>query len=125
MNVGGEQQSIDIQKMRDNLNASMAALAQAIPQLATQGQDPSGLVTNIADVIKERQKGTPIEDAVKKVFAPAPQPTPSQIPPVEMNAPAEQTVPAAPVVAPPGGPTSPEQGQQPDLGTLLSQLAGA
>jgi len=125
MNVGGEQQSIDIQKMRDNLNASMAALAQAIPQLATQGQDPSGLVTNIADVLKERQKGTLIEDAVKKVFAPAPAPVPTQIPPAEMNAPVEPTVPAAPAVAPPGGPTSPEEGQQPDLGTLLSQLAGA
>lgn len=124
MNVGGEQQSIDIQKMRDNLNASMAALAQAIPQLATQGQDPSGLVMNIADVIKERQKGTSIEDAVKKVFAPAPTPVPSQIPPAEMNAPVEPTVPAAPAVAPPGGPTSPEEGQ-PDLGTLLSQLAGS
>lgn len=124
MNVGGEQQSIDIQKMRDNLNASMAALAQAIPQLATQGQDPSGLVMNIADVIKERQKGTSIEDAVKKVFAPAPTPVPSQIPPAEMNAPVEPTVPAAPAVAPPGGPISPEEGQ-PDLGTLLSQLAGS
>ncbi len=75
MNVGGEQQSIDVQKMRDNLNASMAALAQAIPQLSAQGQDPSSLVMNIAEVIKERQKGTQIEDAVKKVFAPEPAPT--------------------------------------------------
>ena len=124
MNVGGEQQSIDVQKMRDNLNASMAALAQAIPQLSAQGQDPSSLVMNIAEVIKERQKGTQIEDAVKKVFAPAPAPAPApQVPPAEMTAPVGQPVPAVPVEAPPGGPSPAPQGT-PDIGTLLSQLAG-
>jgi len=124
MNVGGEQQSIDIQKMRDNLNASISGLAQAIPQLSAQGQDPSSLVMNIAEVIKERQKGTAIEDAVKKVFAPAPAPTAApQVPPAEMTAPVGQPVPAAPVEAPPGGPSPAPQGT-PDIGTLLSQLAG-
>ena len=124
MNVGGEQQSIDVQKMRDNLNASIAGLAQAIPQLSAQGQDPGSLVMNIADVIKERQKGTPIEDAVKKVFAPAPAPAAApQVPPAEMTAPVGQPVPAAPVEAPPGGPSPAPQGT-PDIGTLLSQLAG-
>jgi hypothetical protein len=126
MNVGGEQQSIDIQKMRDNLNASMAALAQAIPQLSAQGQDPSSLVMNIAEVIKERQRGTSIEDAVKKVFAPAPPPAAPapQVPPAEMTAPVGQPVPAAPVEAPPGGPSQAPQQGTPDIGTLLSQLAG-
>ena len=124
MNVGGEQQSIDVQKMRDNLNASIAGLAQAIPQLSAQGQDPSSLVMNIAEVIKERQKGTQIEDAVKRVFAPAPAPAPApQVPPAEMTAPVGQPVPAAPVEAPPGGPSPAPQGT-PDIGTLLSQLAG-
>ena len=123
MNVGGEQQSIDVQRMRDNLNASVASLAQAIPQFAAQGQDPSQLVNSIAEVIKERQKGTNIEDAVQKVFTPAP-----QVPPAEMTAPAEQPVPAAPVEAPPGGPspTAPEQALQmqgqPDIQALLGQL---
>jgi hypothetical protein len=124
MNVGGEQQSIDIQKMRDNLNASMAALAQAIPQLSAQGQDPSSLVMNIAEVIKERQKGVQIEDAVKKVFAPAPAPAAPQVPPAEMTVPGEQPVPVAPVEAPPGGPSAPAPQGTPDIGTLLSQLAG-
>jgi hypothetical protein len=125
MNVGGEQQSIDIQRMRDNLNASVASLAQAIPQFAAQGQDPSQLVNNIAEVIKERQKGTNIEDAVQKVFAPEPAP---QVPPAEMTAPGEQPVPVAPVEAPPGGPspTAPEQALQMqgqmDIQALLGQL---
>jgi hypothetical protein len=125
MNVGGEQQSIDVQRMRDNLNASVASLAQAIPQFAAQGQDPSQLVNNIAEVIKERQKGTNIEDAVQKVFAPEPAP---QVPPAEMTAPGEQPVPVAPVEAPPGGPspTAPEQALQMqgqmDIQALLGQL---
>jgi hypothetical protein len=126
MNVGGEQQSIDVQRMRDNLNASMAALASAIPQLATQGQDPSKLVTDIAEVIKERQRGTQIEDAVKKVFTPeppAPQVTPGGLP----MAPVEQTVPQAPAAATPGVPPTEATGQPqaaPDIATLLSQLQG-
>jgi hypothetical protein len=125
MNVGGEQQSIDVQRMRDNLNASMAALASAIPQLATQGQDPSKLVTDIAEVIKERQRGTQIEDAVKKVFTPelpAPQVTPGGSP----MAPVEQTVPQAPAATPGVPPTEATgQPQAPsDIATLLSQLQG-
>jgi hypothetical protein len=125
MNVGGEQQSIDVQRMRDNLNASMAALASAIPQLATQGQDPSKLVTDIAEVIKERQRGTQIEDAVKKVFTPEP-PAPQVTPGGSPMAPVEQTVPQAPA-ATPGVPPTEATGQPqaaPDIATLLSQLQG-
>jgi hypothetical protein len=126
MNVGGEQQSIDVQRMRDNLNASMAALASAIPQLATQGQDPSKLVTDIAEVIKERQRGTQIEDAVKKVFTPEP-PAPQVTPGGSPMAPVEQTVPQAPAAATPGVPPTETAGQPqaaPDIATLLSQLQG-
>jgi hypothetical protein len=125
MNVSGEQQSIDVQRMRDNLNASMAALATAIPQLATQGQDPSKLVTDIAEVIKERQRGTQIEDAVKKVFTPVP-PAPQVTPGGSPMAPVEQTVPQAPA-ATPGVPPTETAGQPqaaPDIATLLSQLQG-
>ena len=126
MNVGGEQQQIDVQRMRDNLNASMAALASAIPQLATQGQDPSKLVTDIAEVIKERQRGTQIEDAVKKVFTPEP-PAPQVTPGGSPMAPVEQTVPQAPAAATPGVPPTETAGQPqatPDIATLLSQLQG-
>lgn len=128
MNVTGEQESIDIQKMRDNLNASISAMAQAIPQMAAQGQDPSKIVMQIAEVIKERQKGTSIEDAVEKVFAPEP---PKVAPAEEPMAPVEQSVPSAPVEAPPGAPPSQDeeqqmqqQGEQPNIEQILGQLAG-
>jgi hypothetical protein len=126
MNVTGEQQQIDVQRMRDNLNASMAGLANAIPEMVAQGQDPSELAMKMAEVIKERQKGTQIEEAVTKVFAPTPAPTStapqvaSGVPPM---APVEPSVPTAPVAAAPEAPQT-GQPQQPPAGLqeLLSQL---
>lgn len=129
MHVSKEQEKIDIQKMRDNLNASVAALAGAIPQMTMQGQQPTELVMQIADVIKERQKGTQIEEAVKKVFGEKPQPQPTAAPQVAPGgslptAPVEQTVPAAPVEATPGVPSAQAQTAPPGLAQLISQLAG-
>jgi hypothetical protein len=124
MNVTGEQEQIDIQKMRDNLNASMQAMAQAIPQLATQGGDPSDIVMKMAQVIKERQKGTNIEDAVEKIFAPlAPPEQAPQAAPGEVVSPVEQaSVPTAPGETAPGAPT-PQQAP-PNLQAILGQIAG-
>ena len=122
MNVTGEQQSIDVQRMRDNLNTAMSQLAQAIPQMTAQGQDPSELAMKMAAVIKARQKGTAIEVAVSEVFAPAPAPafTPqvaSEVPPM---APVEQAVPPAPGQA---ASEAPQPQQAPaGLQELLSQL---
>ena len=130
MNVTGEQEQIDIQKMRDNLNASMQAMAQAIPQMATQGGDPSDIVMKMAQVIKERQKGTNIEDAVEKIFAPPPPPEEApQAAPGELVSPVEQaSVPTAPGEAAPGAPTPPPQGEgqglPPNLQAILGQIAG-
>jgi N-methylhydantoinase A/oxoprolinase/acetone carboxylase beta subunit len=123
MNVTGEQQQIDVQRMRDNLNASMSGLANAIPEMVAQGQDPSELAMKMAEVIKERQKGTQIEEAVTKVFAPAPAPAPQVAPGVPPMAPVEQAVPPAPAAAAPGAP-QPGQPEQPPAGLqeLLSQL---
>ena len=120
MNVTGEQQQIDVQRMRDNLNASMSGLANAIPEMVAQGQDPSELAMKMAEVIKERQKGTQIEEAVTKVFAPAPAPAPQVAPGVPPMAPVEQAVPPAPGQA---ASEAPQPQQAPaGLQELLSQL---
>jgi hypothetical protein len=123
MNVTGEQQQIDVQRMRDNLNAAMSQLAQAIPQMTAQGQDASDLAMKMAEVIKERQKGTAIEEAVSKIFAPEPAPAPAPAPQIAPGgtspAPVEQPVPSAPV-APSGAP----QEQPADLASILTQLQG-
>ena len=128
MNVNEEERVIDIEEMRDALKVSLQSYAQAIPELAAQGQDVSQIVTAVAQVIAARRKGEPIEDAVAAAFpAPAPPETSgSEAPGVEqppgvMGAPGE----AAPAgsMPPPdigGMPAGPPPMQQ-----LLAGLTGS
>ena len=125
VNVTQELEKIEIEDMRTALLGSLTAYTQAIPQMATQGQDASEVVRKIAAVIKARQKGQALEDAIEATFAPAPQ----QVPPAGAPSQVEQTSPA-PAAAPVGGP-NPEQAmaelplqqeQAPDIQSLLSSL---
>jgi hypothetical protein len=116
VNVSQEQEKIEVEDMRNALISSLQAYTQAIPQMATQGQDPSEVVTKIASVIKSRQKGQSIEDAIEQTFAPKEQVPPAGAPMVEQPSPA----PAAPV-----GGQSPMEAQPqgvPDVQSLLSSL---
>jgi hypothetical protein len=121
VNVTLEQEKIEVEKMRDSLLGSLAAYTQAIPQMATQGQDPSEIVRKIAEVIKARQKGVAIEDAIQDVFAPE-----QQVPPAGAQTSVEQPVPAAPG-EPVGGAPQMEAGPQgrPDMQELLSRLSSS
>jgi hypothetical protein len=120
VNVTLEQEKIEVEKMRDSLLGSLAAYTQAIPQMATQGQDPSEIVRKIAEVIKARQKGVAIEDAIQDVFAPE-----QQVPPAGAQTSVEQPVPAAPG-EPAGGAPQIEAAPQgrPDMQELLSRMSG-
>jgi len=112
INVTMEQEKIEIEEMRNSLIGSLAAYTQAIPQIATQGGDPSDIVIKIADVIKARQKGVAIEDAIEQIFKP-------ELPPA--GAPQVEQMSPAPVAAPVGGlPPQPQQGG--GLQSLLSSL---
>jgi hypothetical protein len=121
VNVTLEQEKIEVEKMRDSLLGSLAAYTQAIPQMATQGQDPSEIVRKIAEVIKARQKGVAIEDAIQDVFAPE-----QQVPPAGAQTSVEQPVPAAPG-EPAGGAPQVEAAPQgrPDMQELLSRLSSS
>jgi len=121
LNVTQEEQRVDIEEMRDSLRIAVAQYAQAIPALASQGQDPSQIVSRIAEVIKGRQKGLQLETIVKEVFAPE---QPEQVP---MGA----EVPAAGMAPVPASQPTPEQmgaapaaGSRPDIATLLASIAG-
>ncbi len=114
--------SKDIEEMRDSLRVAMAQYAQAIPALAAQGQDPSQIVSRIAEVIKGRQKGKQLETIVDEVFAPEPQPE------VPMMG---EEVPAAGMAPVPASQPTPEQmgaapaaGSRPDIASLLASIAG-
>jgi hypothetical protein len=108
--------------MRDSLRVAVAQYAQAIPTLAAQGQDPSQIVSRIAEVIKGRQKGKEIETIVEEVFAPEQQAQPPMMAP---------EVPAAGMAPVPASQPTPEQmgaapaaGSRPDIASLLAQIAG-
>jgi len=70
VNVTQEQEKIEIEQLRKSLLTSLQSYATAIPQLASSGGDVSGIVKKISEVIKLRQKGRAIEDAVEEIFAP-------------------------------------------------------
>ena len=126
LNVTQEEQRVDIEEMRDSLRVAVAQYAQAIPMLASQGQDPSQVITRIADVIAGRQKGLQLETIIAKAFAPEPV-APAPVMP-------EQQVPVAGAAPVPASQPTPQQqsgeapaaGQpQPDIAQLLASIGGA
>ena len=69
-NATQEEEKVDTEDLRDAMKQAIASYAQAIPALASQGQDPSDILYKLSTVINERQKGTPIERAVSEAFQP-------------------------------------------------------
>jgi hypothetical protein len=105
LNSAKESEQISVEAIRKSLLGSVAMLPQAIPMMATQGQDPREIVLQVGEFLDLVQKGKSIEEATEKVFAPKQAPAPEN--PVE-----QLTAPATP-----GAPQSPGQ-------TLLMGLAG-
>ena len=128
VNVTQELEKIEIENMRSALLGSLTAYTQAIPQMATQGQDASEVVRKIASVIKARQKGQALEDAIEATFAPQ-----QQVPPAGAVQQAVEQPSPVPAGAPVGGPSPAEAGVQlpqapqaaPDIQSLLSSLTGS
>jgi hypothetical protein len=118
VNVTQELEKIEIEDMRAALLSSLTAMTQAIPQMAATGGDPSALVNKIAAVIKARQKGQALEDAIEATFAPQ-----QAVPPAGAQSMVEQTSPA-PAAASAGGASIPAPQGRPDLQTLLSTMTG-
>ncbi len=116
VNVTQELEKIEIEDMRSALLGSLTALSQAIPQMATQGQDPSEMIRKISSVINARKKGILVEDAVEEAFK-------VQEPPAGAEQPVEQPVPAAPGAPPAGGASSSQE--RPELQTLLNSISGS
>jgi len=130
LNVTQEEQRVDIEEMRDSLRVAVAQYAQAIPALAAQGQDPSEIISRIAEVIQGRQKGLQLETVIGKAFAPKEQPAAPEMPMM----PGGPGTPAAGMAPVPASQPTPEQGgaapaagpeQRPDIATLLASISGA
>lgn len=125
LNVTQEEQRVDIEEMRDALRVSLAQYAQAIPALASQGQDPTQIISRIAEVIKGRQKGLQLETLVEKAFAPEPAPEAPMMGAEQMSPAGAAPAPASqPSPEQPGG-AAPAGAQRPDIATLLASIGGA
>jgi len=131
INVSQEEQKVDIEEMRDALRVAVAQYAQTIPLAAQQGQDPSQIITRIAEVIKGRQKGKQIETIVEEAFAPEPQPQMPAMASGMMNpaAGAASASASQPIQSQPGGMApaagSPATQGKPDIASLLASIGGA
>ena len=126
VNVTMEEQRIEIEKMRENLTAAITASAQAIPAMAAQGQDPSKLIQNIADVIERRRKGDSIEAAALAVFKveTPEQPMQPEMAPPGTQGPVEQAPPSPAAPGQPSGGAPQQQAAPADLATMLAGLGG-
>lgn len=119
--VSEEMKKIELEHVRKAILEGAIASAQAIPQLALQGGDPSMLMGQLAHLAELIGKGKPVEEAALEAFAPAPPP-----PAPEAAAPGATPPPAA---GPPGSEQSgggaslpPQQSGPPDLMYLMAGL---
>lgn len=79
IDVDAEQRQLDVQEAEDALKQGLFAFAQALGPMAQAGMDPSVPIRALAGVIKARQKGDPLADAVEAAFKP-PEPPPGAPP---------------------------------------------
>lgn len=127
LNVDQVMEQIDTEEMTDALKQMIAQTAMAVPALAAQGQDPSDTLTKLATVLKKRESGMPLHEAILAAFVPKQPPAPPQSPDMSMQPPGTG-------MTPPGGPggmqgpsapmAGPMAGAQPDVMKLLSGLSG-
>jgi hypothetical protein len=117
INVTQEQEKIEVEDLRSALMASLQQYTLAIPQMAVQGGDPTDIIRKIAGVIKSRQKGQSLEDAIENIFEP------EELPPAGAPSLVEQVSPA-PAGAPVGG-SPQDDGQGGALQSLLSSLSAS
>lgn len=75
INPQDEFSKIQVEQGRDALMQAISGLAQGIGAMAQNGMDPSATVAQIAEFVDQLEKGKPIEEIAKKVWAP-PEPEP-------------------------------------------------
>jgi hypothetical protein len=123
LDIAELQIQIDREQMDDALKQGVMAYMQSILPMAQQGMaDPVDALTKISKIMKEREKGTSIADAVLKVFKPKEQPAAAAVDPLAA------LMGGGGQGGGPGGPAAPmgasEQPQGMDIMSLLSGLTG-
>jgi hypothetical protein len=121
-----EERKIAVEQTRLAVIQSMDAMAQAIPQMASGGADPTPIVAKLAKFVQLIQGGMSVEDAAAKAMAPEPPPQ-AEAPgaPTGAPAPGDQTgMPAPPDQAGslPMGMNSPASAGRPSLQMMMAGL---
>jgi hypothetical protein len=130
LNAVEEERKIAVEQTRLAVIQSMDAMAQAIPQMAAGGQDPSPIVAKLAKFVQLIQNGKTVEDAAAQAMAPEPppaQPETPGMPTTDGSAPGDQAAPGAPAPpdqagALPMGMNSPAGSGRPALQQLMAGL---
>lgn len=122
VNVDQVMEQIDTEEMTDSLKQMLAQTALAVPAMAAQGMDPTDTLTKLAKVMKARESGKPLHEAILEAFAPPTPPGGSQEP--QQGQPDMGGPPG-----PPGAPQGPPgmggaPGQPPQQQDIMSMLAG-
>lgn len=114
LDAGEEERKVDVEDLREALKAGVLGMAQAIPQMAAQGQDTTEVLELITGAIAGRRTGKPIEELVAKVLAKPEEPGPQ-----EAGEPQPQAQPGQ------GGmpPAAPQDGRS-DVAMMLAGLTG-
>lgn len=109
LDAGEEERKIDMENLREALQAGVLGLAQSIPQMAAAGQDPAEVLELITEAIKGRRAGRPIEEIVSKVMSPKEEQAPHEPAEGEMPGPEAAGMPPEGAGMPPqGGPAAPQ-----------------
>jgi hypothetical protein len=110
------QTQIDNEQFEDALKAGLQGFMQSIPQMAAQGMDPMESIMKMAEVIKLRESGQPIHEAILRAYKPKEAPQGAS---VGLEGMGQPVGPAAPQGAP-GAPSGAPQGM--DMMRLLSSM---
>lgn len=110
VDVSQLQIQIDNEQVTDGLKQGLGAALESIGIMAQQGMDPTTLLRQAAEIIAQREKGTPLHEAILDVFQ-----TPPPPPPVAGGGP------GAPGVE---GPQGALQGQNPTTGAPFGVAPG-
>jgi hypothetical protein len=126
VNVDQVMEQIDTEELTDALKQMLAQTAMSVPAMAAQGMDPTDTLTKLASVMKARESGVPLHEAILKAFTPKPAPPgadASQGPP---QGPPGMGGPGGPPGAPQGppGPSGGQMPQAPQQQDMMSMLAG-
>lgn len=122
VNVDQVMEQIDTEEMTDSLKQMLAQTAMAIPAMAAQGMDPMDTITKLATVMKSRESGKPLHEAILEAWTPKQPPAGSQNAMEQSPGMGGPSGPPGASQGPPGMPQVPQG--PPDMQRLLAGLSG-